>query len=215
MPGTGKTTVITALLHHLVAMGNSVLLASYTNSAVDNVLIKLLDEGVLDFHRIGPENRIHPLIKSHSVEYKVRNINSLGKLKEFYQSKVNQVNNTHLTLSLQSIVASTCHSMTHPLFKHRHFDYCVIDEASQIHLPLCLGPLYHSNTFVLVGDDHQLPPLVQSPSAKYVLHNNASSTCYNFDRSKGYDISLFHYLSSLHPSFVIHLTHQYRMNRLS
>ena len=88
MPGTGKTTVITSLLHHLVAMGHSVLLASYTNSAVDNVLIKLLDEGVLDFHRIGPEKRIHPLIKSHSIEYNVRNINSLGKLKEFYQSKV-------------------------------------------------------------------------------------------------------------------------------
>lgn len=41
MPGTGKTTTIASLVKVLVARGNSVLLTSHTNSAVDNVLLKL------------------------------------------------------------------------------------------------------------------------------------------------------------------------------
>ena len=41
MPGTGKTTTIASLVQVLVARGCSVLLTSYTNSAVDNVLLKL------------------------------------------------------------------------------------------------------------------------------------------------------------------------------
>ena len=43
MPGTGKTTVIAQLIKVLVAQRKSVLLTSYTNSAVDNILLKLKD----------------------------------------------------------------------------------------------------------------------------------------------------------------------------
>lgn len=41
MPGTGKTTTIACLVRTLVARGNTVLLTSYTHSAVDNILLKL------------------------------------------------------------------------------------------------------------------------------------------------------------------------------
>ena len=41
MPGTGKTTVITALICILVQLGKTVLLTSYTHSAVDTILLKL------------------------------------------------------------------------------------------------------------------------------------------------------------------------------
>lgn len=44
MPGTGKTTVVAALIKVLVESGKTVLLASYTHSAVDSILRKL-DEG--------------------------------------------------------------------------------------------------------------------------------------------------------------------------
>ena len=40
------------------------------------------------------------------------------------------------------------------------FDIAIIDEASQITLPTCLGPLRYADKFVLVGDHFQLPPLV-------------------------------------------------------
>lgn len=41
MPGTGKTTTIACLVQILVAQGKSILLTSYTHSAVDNILLKL------------------------------------------------------------------------------------------------------------------------------------------------------------------------------
>jgi hypothetical protein len=47
------------------------------------------------------------------------------------------------------------------LFLRRKFDYCIVDEASQITLPTCLGPLRLADTFVLVGDHFQLPPIVR------------------------------------------------------
>ena len=41
MPGTGKTTTISCLVRLLVTLGRTVLLTSYTHSAVDNILLKL------------------------------------------------------------------------------------------------------------------------------------------------------------------------------
>jgi thymidylate kinase len=43
MPGTGKTTAIAELVRFLVAQGKSVLLTSYTHTAVDNILLKLTE----------------------------------------------------------------------------------------------------------------------------------------------------------------------------
>lgn len=71
-----------------------------------------------------------------------------------------------------------------------------MDEASQITLPTCLGPLRFADKFVLVGDHHQLPPLVRSKSAK----------------KGGLDVSLFRRLSEAHPDSVVDLVYQYRMN---
>jgi DNA replication ATP-dependent helicase Dna2 len=57
MPGTGKTTVVAALIRILVGLGKSVLLTSYTHSAVDTILAKLHQEtfGIL---RLGNIDKV-------------------------------------------------------------------------------------------------------------------------------------------------------------
>ena len=58
MPGTGKTTVVVALIKALVNLGKTVFLTSYTHSAVDNILLKLkgnVDFGIL---RIGNLDKV-------------------------------------------------------------------------------------------------------------------------------------------------------------
>ena len=57
MPGTGKTTTIAEIIKELVQRGKSVLLTSYTHSAVDTILLKLLD---VDFEvlRIGRSEKV-------------------------------------------------------------------------------------------------------------------------------------------------------------
>lgn len=46
MPGTGKTTTIAEIIKAIVDRGQSVLLASYTHSAVDTILRKLVNEDI-------------------------------------------------------------------------------------------------------------------------------------------------------------------------
>jgi DNA replication ATP-dependent helicase Dna2 len=57
MPGTGKSTVIAELLKMLVKSNLSVLLTSYTHSAVDNILLKVKDDG-LDILRLGNRDKV-------------------------------------------------------------------------------------------------------------------------------------------------------------
>jgi DNA replication ATP-dependent helicase Dna2 len=57
MPGTGKTTTIVEIILELVKRGKSILLTSYTHSAVDTILVKLLNLG-LKLLRLGNADKV-------------------------------------------------------------------------------------------------------------------------------------------------------------
>nr|XP_011713374.1 DNA replication ATP-dependent helicase/nuclease DNA2 isoform X3 [Macaca nemestrina] len=99
------------------------------------------------------------------------------------------------TICTLLIVATTCMGINHPIFSRKIFDFCIVDEASQISQPICLGPLFFSRRFVLVGDHQQLPPLVLNREA----------------RALGMSESLFKRLEQS-KNAVVQLTVQYRMN---
>jgi DNA replication ATP-dependent helicase Dna2 len=88
------------------------------------------------------------------------------------------------------------------VFGKLEFDYCITDEASQILLTTCLGPLFVSRKFILVGDLEQLPPIIKSKEARLL----------------GMGASLFEWLDTNDTSpekaaGSVELVHQYRMNR--
>ena len=178
MPGTGKTTTIAHIIRALVTQGKSVLLTSYTHTAVDNILLKLRSDKIGIF-RLGSIAKIHPEVQEFAALAGLP-LKTIEEIEECY---------------LKPIVATTCLGINHPIFNQRIFDYCIVDEASQITLPACLGPIRMARTFILVGDHYQLPPLVQNEDA----------------REGGLDISLFKTLSDNHPESVVNLEHQYRM----
>jgi len=62
MPGTGKTTTITALIEILIKNNKKVLISSYTNTAVDNILLKLQEKNI-DFFRVGNIDKVIIIIK--------------------------------------------------------------------------------------------------------------------------------------------------------
>ncbi|XP_072533295.1 DNA replication ATP-dependent helicase/nuclease DNA2 [Salminus brasiliensis] len=181
MPGTGKTTTICTLVRILHACGFSVLLTSYTHSAVDNILLKL-KKFKIGFLRLGRAQKVHhdilPFTEEHS---RARGIHTLEQLEHLYNKEL--------------VVATTCMGVKHPIFSRRRFDFCIVDEASQISQPVCLGPLFYAQRFVLVGDHQQLPPIVQNAEA----------------RALGMDESLFKRLEH-HKEAVVQLNVQYRMN---
>ncbi|EAT85850.2 hypothetical protein SNOG_07199 [Parastagonospora nodorum SN15] len=179
MPGTGKTTTIAHIIRTLVAKGKSVLLTSYTHTAVDNILLKIKSDkiGIL---RLGASAKIHPDVREFAT-LAAEPKDSLEALEKSWMEP--------------PVVATTCLTINHPLFNRRIFDYCIVDEASQITLPVCLGPIRMSRKFILVGDHYQLPPLVQNKEAM----------------EGGLDVSLFKMLCEAHPQAVVSLEHQYRM----
>ena len=64
MPGTGKTTTIAELIRCLVARAQTVLLTSYTHSAVDNILLKLIAaDPALPVLRLGNVDKIMPAVR--------------------------------------------------------------------------------------------------------------------------------------------------------
>ncbi|GLJ43384.1 hypothetical protein SUGI_0901420 [Cryptomeria japonica] len=178
MPGTGKTSTMVHAVKALLARGSSILLTSYTNSAVDNLLLKLKDQGI-EFLRLGRNTAIHKDIHEYTISG--MGINSVKEL----EARINQA----------CVVGVTCLGIGHPLLAKKRFDVCIVDEAGQITLPVCLGPIMYARTFVLVGDHYQLPPLVRSAEA----------------RENGMGISLFRRLSEAHPQAVSALQCQYRM----
>jgi DNA replication ATP-dependent helicase Dna2 len=179
MPGTGKTTTIAQIIRALVAKGKSVLLTSYTHTAVDNILLKIRHDNI-GILRLGAVAKVHPEVQ----QFATLGGQAASSLEELERN-----------WSEPPVVATTCLGINHPIFSRRIFDYCIVDEASQITLPVCLGPIRMARSFVLVGDHHQLPPLVQNKAAV----------------EGGLDVSLFKYLSERHPSAVVSLETQYRM----
>ncbi|KAL8957248.1 MAG: hypothetical protein Q9193_005430 [Seirophora villosa] len=178
MPGTGKTTTIAHIIRALTAQNKSVLLTSYTHSAVDNILLKIRHDNIGVF-RLGAVAKVHPDVQDFA-DLAGRQMKSIEEITTAYS---------------RSVVATTCLGINHPIFKQKLFDYCIVDEASQITLPVCLGPIRMAKTFILVGDHYQLAPLVQNEQA----------------REGGLDVSLFKTLADNHPASVVNLETQYRM----
>lgn len=179
MPGTGKTTTIAHIIRALISQGKSVLLASYTHTAVDNILLKIKDDKIRTL-RLGTPAKVHP------------DVHTFADLAGLPKASIEQLEDSYIN---SRIVATTCLGINHALFNSRIFDYCIVDEASQITLPVCLGPIRMAKTFILVGDHYQLPPLVQNKEAQ----------------AGGLDVSLFRTLSESRPEAVVSLSHQYRM----
>lgn len=212
MPGTGKTTTLAAVVLATAARGQTVLLCSHTNAAVDNLLGRLLDVGFADFVRLGRnirviDSRIHPFHVS----------------KKFAPGQT--LSELETALNSPRVVATTCLGINHPVLARRgKFDLVVVDEASQILQPICVGPLqFADGPFILVGDHYQLPPLLRaippshsspqkrSRDASVKLRLNDENEEISLGNVSSTNESLFRRLCEVHPEAMITLSKQYRM----
>lgn len=92
MPGTGKTTTIAHIIRALVSQGKSVLLTSYTHTAVDNILLKIKNDKI-DILRLGSGAKIHPEVKE------------FAQLAETPRTTFKEI---HDTFHKPKVVATTC-----------------------------------------------------------------------------------------------------------
>ncbi|KAG6964313.1 hypothetical protein JG687_00006040 [Phytophthora cactorum] len=153
--------------------------------AVDNLLLKLLAYKT-PMLRIGNTAQVHPLIADFTLD------------RQAEREGISSVRAMEAKMVNAQLVGCTCLSVnSHVLFAKRRFDFCIVDEATQITQPIILSALRCADTFALVGDHYQLPPLVANAQA----------------RKEGMDVSLFRRLAEAHPEATQQLSYQYRMNR--
>ena len=206
LPGTGKTSTLGFLTRLLVAQGRRVLITAYTHSAVDNIMIKLMEKGMGP----DPESRLSPLVRLASRRPNHESLKSIMHTELAFQlDQVSNIESSHSdavhpsAASLVQVIArcrvlgvSALSLPRSPLLQSQQFDVVIIDEAGQMNEPTALGALAAAEQFILVGDHKQLPPLVNSSIAE----------------KGGYGTSILKRLADEHPHAVAPLTMQYRMN---
>jgi DNA replication ATP-dependent helicase Dna2 len=178
-PGTGKTSVIAEIVKRLSQQGQRIMLAAFTNQAVDNMLKRLDKEGMHDYVRLGHERSVDSdvqkrLLKTLAMERQSNNLED-GSLEvsSEQQLPIDEI------LRRTPVVASTTATWSSAKYAPAslngmgdddndaplQFDVAIIDEAGQLTVPAILGALRLAKRFILVGDEKQLPPLVLSSEA--------------------------------------------------
>lgn len=158
-PGTGKTScalkqMVERFYHEEQA---HLLLLSYTNRAVDEIC-KMLSRltPAIDYIRIGSELPCDPAYRDHLIENQLA---ECTRRTEVYERI------TRCRIVVGTVAAI---SAKPELFRLKHFDVAIVDEATQILEPQLLGILCANNSdgkeaidkFVLIGDHKQLPAVV-------------------------------------------------------
>ena len=169
-PGTGKTSVIAEIVKRLRQQGRRVLLAAFTNQAVDNMLLRLEREGFHDYLRLGHERSVAEGVRPHLLQVISEPQTDAGEPRADVEIRE--------LLRRSPVVASTTATWSSDKYAPAppdpcqggedallQFDVALIDEAGQLTIPAILGALRFARRFILVGDEKQLPPLVLSKEA--------------------------------------------------
>jgi hypothetical protein len=158
-PGTGKTSIALKQMVETELQKNrtNVLLLSYTNRAVDEICKALSDiSRSLPYIRVGSELNCAPEFRSHLLENCLEKCNNRQDVAEVIK---------HCRIFVGT-AASVWNKQE--LFRLKHFDLAIIDEATQLLEPHLLGIFCARNIsgenaverFVLIGDHKQLPAVV-------------------------------------------------------
>ena len=169
-PGTGKTSrALRRMVEKYIALPESqILLLAYTNRAVDEICSSLDSlEPAINYIRIGSELSCDERFRERLVENVLISFDNRSDVRQ--------------CLSACRVYVGTVASISSKpeLFKLKHFDVAIIDEATQILEPQLLWILTAKSSdgqhavdkFVLIGDHKQLPAVV--------LQNKESSEVYD------------------------------------
>ena len=188
-PGTGKTRTLVEVVRQRVARGERVLCAAPSNTAVDNLGVRLGLAGVRAV-RLGHPARVAPALAALTLDAQV-DADGATKLAREWRDRARALrksaagrygqeakdlwqearaldrdaareiqNAERAILERAEVILATCVGCDHPLLGDRLFDAAIVDEATQAPDPLLFIPLARAKVAVLAGDQHQLGPVV-------------------------------------------------------
>lgn len=169
-PGTGKTSrALRRMVEHFYACPSTqVLLLAYTNRAVDEIcrsLSAILPQ--VDYIRVGSELSCDARFRKHLLE------NVLAECNNRREVNIRMADCRIYVGTVASIASKP------ELFKLKHFDVAIVDEATQILEPQLLGILCARfkdgrngiGKFILIGDHKQLPAVVLQSNEQSEVHD--------------------------------------------
>ena len=173
-PGTGKTScALKKMVETFYEDENAqILLLSYTNRAVDEICKALSSiRPEVDFIRVGSELSCDESYRGHLIENELA---ACMRRSEVYE----RINRCRI---LVGTVASI--SAKPELFRLKHFNVAIVDEATQILEPQLLGILCARgengkdavDKFILIGDHKQLPAVVLQNSEQSEIYDESLS----------------------------------------
>ena len=190
-PGTGKTKVIPEIVRRVPGR---ILLGAFTNTAVDKILMALLDtDPSVRFLRMGRA--------SDSPELAALLNDPSDYFSEDLALKHHGIHAIRKAMDAVPIVAATAHrACTMPYIRRRAFEMTVVDEAGQLTEPLTLGLTLRAQRFVLVGDDRQLPPVVRTRELAHSMFERLKREAEQ--RESDMDLTLLDTQYRMHPQIM-------------
>lgn len=171
-PGTGKTScALKKMVETFHAdKDTQILLLSYTNRAVDEICKSITSiVPAVDFIRVGSELSCDEAYRKHLIE---NELSSCTRRTEVYE----RIRNCRIIVGTVAAISGKPE-----LFRLKHFDVAIIDEATQILEPQLLGILCAQgengqnaiDKFILIGDHKQLPAVVQQNTEQAAIYDEA------------------------------------------
>jgi superfamily I DNA and/or RNA helicase len=188
-PGTGKTRTLVEVVRQRVARGERVLCTAPSNTAVDNLGVRLGELGVKAV-RVGHPARVNPALAELTIDAQIDRDGAFDLARE-WRDRARALRKTALgrrgaeakelwaearaldrdaareianaeraIVDRAEVVLATCVGCDHPILGDAIFDCAVVDEATQAPDPLLLVPLSRAKVAVLAGDPQQLGPVV-------------------------------------------------------
>ena len=182
-PGTGKTETIGNIVKQLVDSGLKVFVTAPTHTAINNCL-----------------NAVSSKIKDPN---KVIKIGEKSQNKEIqdntYISKKSRYTFYNANYNTKGIaIGATAYSLCYPASKRLdgwEFDVAIIDEASQLSIPLSIAAMCRTAKYIFVGDHKQLDPIMPKNSNNEMFAE-----------------SIFGRLARIYPNEINLLNTSYRLN---
>ena len=187
-PGTGKTETIANIAKKLIADGKKVFISAPTHTAINNCL-DAISNRVKDGSKVVKIGE-----KAQNKEIQLNNfITKKSRLSSYSYGNSSELNKNGIA------IGATAYSLCYPVIKRLEgweFDVAIIDEASQLSIPLALAVMARVKKVIFVGDHKQLDPIIPKGTDNEMFAE-----------------SIFSRLARIYPNEINLLNTSYRLNK--
>ncbi|WP_309386037.1 DEAD/DEAH box helicase [Cerasicoccus frondis] len=145
-PGTGKTRVLAQIVRQRLVRGERILVTACTHRAIHEALNKI--------HALNPDLERIAKVGVHGIDQNLE----VPVYESYAECGFDESTEGY-------VIGATPFTAFSSRLNRAEFDCVIIDEASQMTLPLAIMAMLSADCYVVIGDEKQLPPVLLSKRA--------------------------------------------------